>query len=103
VPDAILAAEPLIRLGFFAGVLAAMAMWEALAPRRTQEIGRAWRWPNNLGVVAVDALVLRILFPPAAVGFAILAEERGWGLLNTLAWPAWAEVVIAVIVLDLVI
>jgi sterol desaturase/sphingolipid hydroxylase (fatty acid hydroxylase superfamily) len=103
VPDTILAAEPLIRLGFFAAVLAAMALWEALAPRRPQEIGRARRWPNNLGVVAVDTIVLRILFPTAAVGFAILAEERGWGFLNTVAWPAWAEVVIAVVVLDLVI
>jgi sterol desaturase/sphingolipid hydroxylase (fatty acid hydroxylase superfamily) len=103
VPDAIVAAEPLIRLGFFAGVLAAMALWEALAPRRPQEIGRAWRWPNNLGVVVVDTVVLRILFPTAAVGFAMLAEERGWGFLNTTALPAWVEVVIAVVVLDLVI
>ncbi len=103
MPNAILAAEPLIRLGFFAGVLAAMALWEAFAPRRPQDIGRAWRWPNNLGVVVVDTIVLRILFPTAAVGFAILAEERGWGLLNTIALPAWVEVVIAVVVLDLVI
>ena len=103
MPNTVLASEPLIRLGFFAGVLAAMALWEAFAPRRPQEIGRAWRWPNNLGVVAVDTIVLRILFPTAAVGFAILAEERGWGFLNTVALPAWSEVVIAVIVLDLVI
>jgi sterol desaturase/sphingolipid hydroxylase (fatty acid hydroxylase superfamily) len=103
VPTQILAAEPLIRLGFFAGVLATLALWEAFAPRRRQEIGRAGRWPNNLGVVVVDTIVLRILFPTAAVGVAILAEERGWGLLNTVALPAWSEVVIAVIVLDLVI
>lgn len=103
MPTEVLAAEPLIRLGFFAGVLAAMALWEALAPRRAQGIGRAWRWPNNLGVVVVDTIVVRLLFPTAAVGFAILAEERGWGLLNTIALPAWSEVVIAVVVLDLVI
>jgi sterol desaturase/sphingolipid hydroxylase (fatty acid hydroxylase superfamily) len=103
MPTRILASEPLIRLGFFACVLAALALWEAFAPRRRQEIGRAWRWPNNLGVVAVDTIVLRILFPTAAVGVAILAEERGWGLLNTVALPAWSEVVIAVVVLDLVI
>ena len=99
----ILSAEPLIRLGFFAWVLAAMAFWEALAPRRVQEIGRAWRWPNNLGIVVVDTIVLRILFPTAAVGFAILAEQRGWGLLNMVILPAWVEVVIAVVVLDLAI
>ncbi len=103
MPDAVAAAEPLIRLSFFAGVLAVLALWEALAPRRTQEVGRVWRWPNNLGVVAVDTIILRILFPTAAVGFAILAEERGWGLLNHLDLPAWSEVLIAVVALDLVI
>ena len=103
MPDAVAIAEPFIRLGFFAGVLAAMALWEALAPRRVQAIGRAWRWPNNIGVVVVDTVVLRILFPTAAVGFALVAEARGWGFLNTVAWPAWVEVLIAVVVLDLVI
>jgi len=103
MPDPVAAAEPLIRLGFFAGVLAVLALWEGLAPRRTQEVGRVWRWPNNLGVVAVDTIILRILFPTAAVGFAILAEERGWGLLNAVALPAWSEVLIAVVVLDHVI
>lgn len=96
-------AEPLIRLACFASVLAAMALWEVFAPRRPQEIGRAWRWPNNLGVVVVDTIVVRLLFPTAAVGVALLGEERGWGLLNNLALPAWIEIVIAVVVLDLVI
>jgi sterol desaturase/sphingolipid hydroxylase (fatty acid hydroxylase superfamily) len=103
VSTQLLPAEPLIRLGCFAGVLAALALWEALAPRRRQEIGRARRWPNNLGVIAVDTIVLRIFFPTAAVGFALLGEERGWGLLNNLTWPAWAKVVVAIVVLDLVI
>src|SRR3982750_1750710 len=58
---AILKAEPLIRLSVFAGVFALLAAWEVLAPRRSQDIGRAWRWPNNLGVVVVDTLVLRVL------------------------------------------
>ena len=101
--DAILSSEPLIRLACFAGVFAAMALWEALAPRRRQEIGRRWRWPNNLGVVALDTLVLRILFPTAAVGFAIWCETRGIGLLNVLPLPFWSEVLIAFVILDLAI
>src|ERR687886_2132280 len=100
---AILKAEPLIRLSAFAGVFPLLAAWEALAPRRTQAIGRAWRWPNNLGVVVVDTLVLRVLFPTAAVGFALVCEHHGWGALNAVALPAWSEVVISVVVLDLVI
>jgi sterol desaturase/sphingolipid hydroxylase (fatty acid hydroxylase superfamily) len=99
----ILASEPLIRLGFFAGVLAIMALWELVAPRRDQAIGRAWRWPNNLGIVVVDTIVVRLLFPTAAVGFALVCEARGWGILNLLAFPAWIEVIVAVVLLDLAI
>jgi sterol desaturase/sphingolipid hydroxylase (fatty acid hydroxylase superfamily) len=103
VSDTILAAEPLIRIGAFAGVLALMALWELRAPRRPQAIGRRVRWPNNLGVVVVDTLIVRFLFPTAAVGIALLGENRGWGLLNNLALPGWIEIVAAVVLLDLVI
>jgi sterol desaturase/sphingolipid hydroxylase (fatty acid hydroxylase superfamily) len=100
---ALLAYEPLVRLACFAGVFAALALWELGAPRRIPEIGRASRWPGNLGVVIVGTVVLRLLFPTAAVGVAILGEERAWGLLNNLAFPHWAKVIAAVIVLDLAI
>ena len=101
--DTILAVEPLIRMGAFAGVLALMALWELLAPRRPQAIGRRVRWTNNLGVVVVDTLIVRFLFPTAAVGIALLGENRGWGLFNNLALPSWIEIVAAVVLLDLVI
>jgi sterol desaturase/sphingolipid hydroxylase (fatty acid hydroxylase superfamily) len=100
---ALLAYEPYIRLGVFAGVFAAMAIWEFVGPRRIQSIGRGWRWPNNLGVVAADTLLVRLVFPTTAVGLSLLAETRGWGLFNLMAFPAWVGVVLAVIVLDLAI
>src|SRR4051812_4332609 len=98
-----MATEPLIRLGAFGGVFALMALWEAWAPRRLQPIGRRVRWPSNLGVVVVDTLVLRLLFPTAAVGIALIGESRGWGLLNNLALPDWLKIVVAIVLLDLVI
>src|SRR3954462_3258420 len=99
----VLSHEPLIRLACFAAVFAVLALWELRAPRRAQETGRASRWPGNLGVVIVDTLALRLLFPTAAVGMALLGEARGWGLLNDLGLPAVLKVGIAVVVLDLVI
>lgn len=101
--DTLLAAEPVIRLGFFFGIFVVMALWEAAAPRRKPAFGRARRWPSNLGIVALDTLVLRLLFPTAAVGVALLGEERGWGLLNNVALPGWAAVLVAVLVLDFAI
>src|SRR6202048_3732016 len=99
----LLAGEPWIRLGIGAAVFAAMAAWEVVALRRSQAIGRWVRWPNNLGVVIIDPLLLRLLFPAAAVGAALGGEEQGWGLLNNLPLPPLIAVIAAVIVLDLVI
>lgn len=95
--------EPVIRLSGFLGVFALLAAWELLSPRRTPALRRIDRWPGNLGMVAVDTLVSRVLFPTAAVGLALFAETRGWGLLNHTGLPAWAEIAVAVVVLDLVI
>lgn len=101
--EVLLTHEPLIRLGFFVGVLALMAGWELLAPRRPQAIGRVLRWPNNLGIVVVDTLLLRLVFPTAAVGFALFVEERGWGLFNAVAMPGWLALVASVLILDFAI
>jgi len=101
--DPLFAYEPLIRLGTFAGVFVAMAIWELFTPRRPQAIGRNWRWPNNLGVVAVDVLLVRILLPITAVGLALFAEARGIGLFNMIAPPMWVSIPASVILLDLAI
>ncbi len=101
--DALFAYEPFIRLGAFGGVFAVMALWELVGPRRIQSIGRRWRWPNNLGVVVGNTLLVRLVFPTTAVGLALLAETRGWGLFNLMAFPAWVGVVSSVVVLDLAI
>ncbi|MFP3943042.1 MAG: sterol desaturase family protein [Alphaproteobacteria bacterium] len=101
--EILLTHEPLIRLGFFAGILALMALWELLAPRRQQAVGRALRWPNNLGIVALNTVLLRLVFPTAAVGFALFAGARGWGLFNAVEAPGWIAIAASVLVLDFAI
>ena len=101
--DTVFAYEPLIRLGAFSGVFLLVAAWEVLTPRRPQTVKRNWRWPNNLGVLAVDALLVRVLLPITTVGVAFVAEAHGVGLLNMIALPAWASIIVSVIVLDLAI
>jgi sterol desaturase/sphingolipid hydroxylase (fatty acid hydroxylase superfamily) len=95
--------EPFVRLASFAGVLALMAGLEALAPRRRLTAPRGWRWANNLALVAVNSLCVRLLFPLAGVGFALLAQERGWGLFNVVAAPGWLAFAVCFVLLDLVI
>ena len=101
--EILLTHEPAIRLGAFAGIFAAMAIWELLAPRRRQVIGRLRRWPSNLGIVVLDSLLVRFAFPFAAVALALLAETRGWGLFQALEAPIWLAAIASVILLDLAI
>ena len=103
MPDFILANELAVRLGFFAGVLAVMAAWEVAAPRRRREIPRFLRWSNNLGIVVLDSLLTRLTYPVAAVGLALIAEERGWGLFNAYDVPSVVAIIVSVVVLDFVI
>ena len=86
--ESLLATEPQLRLIVFLGVLVAMALWEVAAPRRRQEIPRVIRWTNNLGLVIIDTIVLRLSFPILAVGLALIAQDRGWGLFNIIEAPA---------------
>lgn len=101
--ETILATEATIRLVIFLGVLAAMALWEVAAPRRRREIPRVIRWTNNLALVVLDSAILRLSFPILAVGLAVMAEERGWGLFNNLGVPVWVAVVASMLLLDLAI
>jgi sterol desaturase/sphingolipid hydroxylase (fatty acid hydroxylase superfamily) len=98
-----LANEPWIRLVAYALVFAALAAWELRMPRRPRPIGRGARWPGNLGVVVLDTLLVRTLFPTTAVGIAIVCETQGWGLLHIMGLPAWAAAVLAFLAMDLAI
>jgi hypothetical protein len=99
----ILHGESMIRLGVFLGIFALMATWECVGPRRKQAIPRWRRWPGNIGVALLDTVLTRIIAPTGAVGFAMLAEARGWGVLNLVALPAWLELLLALLLLDLAI
>ncbi|PYC46609.1 sterol desaturase, partial [Litorivita pollutaquae] len=101
--ETILVAEPEIRLTAFLGVLAAMALWEIAAPRRHRDFPRVIRWTNNLALVIVDTVILRLTFPILAVGLAVMAEDRGWGLFNNLEIPVWAVALVSMLLLDLAI
>lgn len=101
--DLLLANEPVIRMAFFLGILLVMAIWEVAAPRRRQEIPRLIRWSNNLGLVVIDTLLVRLTFPIVAVGLAVIAETEGWGLFNVFDVPAWLAFIASVLALDLAI
>ncbi|AFM24784.1 sterol desaturase family protein [Desulfomonile tiedjei] len=95
--------EPFIRLGAFLGIFFGMALAELVAPRRRLLTSKASRWFANIGIVAINTVLVRLLFPVAAVGMAVIAAQRSWGLFNNVAVPYWMAVVLSVVILDFVI
>ncbi len=95
--------EEAIRLMAFLAVFAAVALWEALAPRRKRSFERRARWPHNLGLLLVDVALVRVFAPGAAIAVAMTAAGSGWGLLNALALPGWAAIAAGIALLDLAI
>ncbi|WP_157017740.1 sterol desaturase family protein [Mesorhizobium xinjiangense] len=96
--------EPVIRLLAFLAVFAAMAAFELWSPRleRDEMHGalKARRWAANLSVVLLSSLVVRIVFPAAAVGAALWAEGRGWGLFPALGVAPLVAGIISFVLLD---
>lgn len=98
-----LTTEAGIRLAGFGCVFLAMAAWEFVAPRRKLTVGKRPRWGSHLGLVAVNTLFLRLVAPLGAVGVALIAEAKGWGLLQLVPAPQGVEILLSILVLDLAI
>ncbi len=95
--------EALIRLGVFSSVLVLMTLWESLAPRRARVASRWRRSFNNLLLVVVASLLVRVIPALSAVAAAKWASWHDFGLLNLIEAPAWSKGLVALIALDLLI
>jgi sterol desaturase/sphingolipid hydroxylase (fatty acid hydroxylase superfamily) len=95
--------EPAIRMGVFVAVLIVMAIWERIAPRRTLVASKPARWIGNLALVVLNSIAVRLAFALGAVGVALEAQARGFGLLNNLARPGWLAILLGAILLDFAI
>jgi sterol desaturase/sphingolipid hydroxylase (fatty acid hydroxylase superfamily) len=80
---------------------AVVAVWESVQPRRRLATATTVRWFNNIALAGIGGALERYSLPILGVSFAVLAEQRGWGLLNAAAAPAWLSFAFAVIALDL--
>ena len=103
VSELVVTYETHIRLGFFTAVLLLMILWEIAAPLRKLRISKRRRWCNNFAIVILNSVVLRLVFPMAALGVAVFASNHGWGVFNSVSLPPWSAVMICIIALDLII
>ena len=101
--DTLIQYEAPLRLGLFLGVFVLLAVAETWVPRRALLVAKGKRWFANLGILFLNVLLVRWVLPAAAVGIALVAEERGVGLLQLVEWPLWLKIALAVLALDLAI
>lgn len=83
------------------GAICAVALWEAAAPRRDLTAPLRVRWFGNFAATLLHSAVTWWLFPMASVGFALLAAERGWGVLRLVEAPYPIAFVLSLAALDL--
>lgn len=96
-------ADIALRGGIFLGVLLALLLMEGLVGGPNPPAMRTRRWPANVGLILVGTLLVRLVLPLGVVGMAAWAQARGLGLLNQVALPAWLELGLALVLLDLAI
>jgi sterol desaturase/sphingolipid hydroxylase (fatty acid hydroxylase superfamily) len=96
--------EAWIRAAAFLAVFGSLAVLELWSPRLERDELRgalkSRRWFTNIAMVILSSLVLRLVFPAAAVGTALWAEARGWGVLRLAGLDGIVGGVIAFVVLD---
>ncbi|WP_422372575.1 sterol desaturase family protein [Hoeflea sp.] len=99
--------EPAIRLIAFSAIFVTLAAIELAAPRleRNEMRGalKSRRWVTNLAMVVLSSVLLRIVFPLAAVGTALWAQAQGYGLMPLIGMPLWLAGILAFIILDFAI
>jgi sterol desaturase/sphingolipid hydroxylase (fatty acid hydroxylase superfamily) len=96
--------EATIRLVAFVAIFGSMAIFELYSPRleRDEMAGamKAKRWFTNFSILILSSILLRLIFPAAAVGAAVYAESRGWGLFRLLEVGGLISGIICFFVLD---
>lgn len=99
-----LASEGGIRLAAFLAIFGGMALFELLSPRleRAEMAGalKSQRWFTNLSMVVLSSILLRLVFPAAAVGAALWAQENAWGLFRAVGLAPVLAGVLAFVILD---
>jgi sterol desaturase/sphingolipid hydroxylase (fatty acid hydroxylase superfamily) len=96
--------ESTVRLAAFLVIFGGMAVFELLSPRleRPEMLGalKARRWFTNLSMVVLSSILLRLVFPAAAVGAAVWTQEQGWGLFRMAGVDPVLAGILAFVLLD---
>lgn len=97
IPSWFLSHGETLQFALFFSLLAALAVIERIAPRRTGPMDRRSRWTANLFLTLVNLVALSVL-PVSLIAASMLAEKKEWGLLNRVSLPVLAAVALTLLV-----
>ncbi|WP_137222377.1 sterol desaturase family protein [Shewanella sp. MEBiC00475] len=97
-----------IRLGVFLTILVLMMSLELLFPARKltktpQSATMLTRWFGNFGLLIISSVMARLILPLGLAGFALYTTQQQWGLLHYVELPYWANIIISILLLDMLI
>ncbi len=90
------------RLGIFLTAFVLFAWWETKDKWRPWLIARHQRWLRHFSLSLFSKLCLRLIFPLFTVGVAVVANEKKMGLMANSMLPYWAQVILGLMAMDLV-
>jgi sterol desaturase/sphingolipid hydroxylase (fatty acid hydroxylase superfamily) len=95
--------EATLRLFFFVVLLVLLLIFEHLRPRRLPDKDNRFRRINNIMLLLVNIIMVRLLLPLALFQLALFAEHNSIGLFNFLAIPPVFNIVFTIVIFDLLI
>ena len=99
--------EIAVRISAFIAIFGLIALLELKSPRRHAGHAKPRRWLTNLAILALGSTLVRLLalaaVPLVAIAAADFAATHEIGLLHWLRLPSSANVVLAIVVLDLAV
>lgn len=81
--------------------IAAVALWEALRPRRPSAADLRQRWLRNAALLLIDTALIRTMVPISTVALAVALNKLEWGLIPALEMPGPVAFVAGVLALDI--
>jgi sterol desaturase/sphingolipid hydroxylase (fatty acid hydroxylase superfamily) len=95
-------APGLLRAAIFVGLLLLLGALEPRWPVRLSDPQRPLRWTSNFALVLLGSVIILAL-QLSLLGVALGAQRAGFGLFNQVSAPAWVEIGLALLLLDLAI
>lgn len=95
--------QTIIRLGVFIGLLLLLLTIELIIPYRKPSLNKTSRDLNNLAILIINNICIRIILPSGIAGISYFAMKHNLGFINYFHLSGTAVVITSILILDFAI